>query len=110
MSRNASWWVATITAAPASRAAVSSSVKRVLTPGSRPTNGSSTSSTENGRINAEHDGGLLAQATAEAGGQVVGALGEVQEREQLVGGRRADRAGRAGRATYSMCSLTLRSS
>ena len=57
----------------------------------------------------EHDRGLLAQAAAEAGGQVVGAGGEVEDVEQLV----AD-FGRAGppcrRDTYSMCSFTVRSS
>ena len=63
-----------------------------------------------GADEAERDRGLLAQAAAEPGRQVVGAVAELDPLDQLVELVRTWPPRRGGRPTYARCSRTERSS
>ena len=83
-STKAGSWVATTIAAPSWWSSAKISRSASLPGASRPTKGSSTSRISKGRTRPERDRRLLAEAAAEPGRQVVGAVGEPDPLEQLV--------------------------
>ena len=84
-STNSSWWVATTTVAPSSAASSSSSTRAALPGWSSPTNGSSTTSTSNGRTSPRASDVFWRRPAAEAARQVVGAVGDAEAVEQVCG-------------------------